>query len=198
MRSPSNRRPEPPRPARFRVAEVHDGVRVSWAWFKPGNLLALPVAAVFAAPLLTGLTSGDSAIAIDVRPAGSGEGLAQAVMAAVWAATVASLGYVAVARIVNRTTFELLSDRLIVTVGPLPWPGTGTWTWAGTRQLFVAKTSYQVNYRYLYRLMAVGRDGIATQIGHAVSDWADVRWLDWLIESRLGIQHDPTMDADRE
>lgn len=170
--------PEPPRPASIRVAERDGAITASWSWFDFQSIVHV--------------TIGVACLLVGTRPVFGGGDEATSAVGVIGAVVFGLAGllltYSGLAQLLNRTTVTASRGEIAVSIGPLPWPGAGVWTTAGTQRLFVAETEWQLNYRNWYKVMAISR-GTRVQVGHAVQDAAMARWLVWLVESQAGVPH---------
>lgn len=180
--APSN--PEPTRPAGLRVVERDGTIFASWRWFDLQSILHLVMGVVCLALTVGAATQQANLI----------DGPEAAVGLAVFGLVGLLLTYSGVAQMVNRTTIAVTAEDVSVAIGPLPWPGAGRWTTAGTQAMFVDKTAWQFNYRHWFKVMAISR-GTRVQLGHALQDAAMARWLVWLVESKVGIPHVATYEG---
>ncbi len=104
-------------------------------------------------------------------------------------------GYWALSSLLNTTTVRADAAALSVQHAPLPWLGSQTIPRDQVRQLFVSRSSVQVNRQSTYNLCYLdGARVIHTLIGRRPR-LDEQRWLEQRIESHLGIRDEAVSEA---
>lgn len=101
------------------------------------------------------------------------------------------LTYMTIAGFVNRTTFTIERDRLIVRHGPLPWRGSVDVSTISVEQLFCTeKISRGRNGTTVrYNVEAVLKDGRHLKVATGLDEREQALFIEQTLEKHLGIQN---------
>lgn len=106
------------------------------------------------------------------------------------------LTYTVAANLVNKTLLEVREGVLRVRHTPLPWPRTPPELLSERiTQVCVRYTSYQVNRRYRYRVIALTNDGGEFELIGGLTNLEHARAIELVVETFLRIPDDPSADS---
>ncbi|MCA2980997.1 MAG: hypothetical protein INH41_04940 [Myxococcaceae bacterium] len=167
-----------PRPSNAVIDERHGRLQVSWPMVPRAVGTA---AALLAVACAAGLVLTLALPSLHARsPAFIG-----------LVATFAAVAWVALTLALNDTIFRAEDDRLVITYGPLPRPGT-TVPRAEVAQLYVEQTNPE-----RFAVMAQLRDGGRVLLVDGLAHRDEALWLEQAVESRWNIVDRP-VDAANE
>ncbi len=101
------------------------------------------------------------------------------------------LVYYVVAGLLNDTVIAQDGDTLTVQHGPVPWPGGRSIPLHDIDQLYVERSSIQINKRPRWNLCAMGKDGVGQTLVQLLRSEREGRWLEDRIERALAIEDKP-------
>ncbi len=107
------------------------------------------------------------------------------------------VGYRVIAELFNVSTIRVADGRLIVSHGPIPWPGRHDLPTSSLGQLYtVRRVRRSKNGRSVqWEVHALSHDHEAIKLLTGLKDREQAEYIEWCVEQHLGIVDDPTQNV---